>query len=139
VKHEKIWLTLNCNKKNGPPGPGPGSRAQINIVQEAFGKHDLFEHAAASARFPRSARFSQVSPVQRALRALCTGVLGAHLGEGPPGDARSARLPSPPLRAPEIYATWSKFQHSQKMRPPLNYNTTKFQLSVTTCISIAEL
>jgi hypothetical protein len=25
------------------------------------------------------------------------GVLGAHLGEGPPGDARSARLPSPPL------------------------------------------
>jgi hypothetical protein len=36
--------------------------------------------------------------------------------------------------APEIYATWSKFQHSQKMRPPLIYKTTKFQFSVTTCI-----
>ena len=38
------------------------------------------------------------------------------------------------LCAPEIYATCSKFQHSQKMRPPLNYKTTKFQFSVTTCI-----
>jgi hypothetical protein len=41
--------------------------------------------------------------------------------------------------ASEIYATWSKFQHSQKMRPPLNYKTTKFQISVTTRIRIAEL
>jgi hypothetical protein len=41
--------------------------------------------------------------------------------------------------APEIYATWSKFQHSQKMRPPLIYKTTKFQFSVTTCIWKAEL
>jgi hypothetical protein len=38
------------------------------------------------------------------------------------------------LCAPEINATWSKFEHSQKMRPPLNYKTTKFQFSVTTCI-----
>jgi hypothetical protein len=39
----------------------------------------------------------------------------------------------------EIYATWSKFQHSQKMRPPLNCKAPKFQISVTTRIRIAEL
>jgi hypothetical protein len=42
------------------------------------------------------------------------------------------------ISAPEIYATWSQFQHSQKMRPPLNYKTTKFQISVTTRIWITQ-
>jgi hypothetical protein len=51
-----MWLKLDCNKKNGPPGPGPGSRAQINIVPEAFGKHDLLEHAAARLRASRAPR-----------------------------------------------------------------------------------
>jgi hypothetical protein len=42
------------------------------------------------------------------------------------------------ISAPEIYATWSKFQHSQKMRPPLNYKPTKFQISIVTRVWIAE-
>jgi Glycosyl hydrolase family 20, catalytic domain len=85
-----MWLTLDCSKKNGPPGPGPGLRAQINILPEAFGKPDLLEHAGASARFPRSARFSRLSPVQRALRALLWAFWG-------PTWARAHRaMPDPP-------------------------------------------
>jgi hypothetical protein len=85
-----MWLTLDCSKKNGSPGPGPGSRAQINILPEAFGKPDLLEHAAASARFPRYARLSRLSPVQRALRALLWAFWG-------PTWARAHRaMPDPP-------------------------------------------
>jgi hypothetical protein len=35
--------------------------------------------------------------------------------------------------------TWSKYQHSQKMRPPFNYKYNKFQISVTIRICKAEI
>jgi hypothetical protein len=67
-----MWLrlTLDCSMKIEPPGPG--SRAQINIVPEAFGKHDLLEHAAASARFRAPRVLADYRPCKGpwALRAL---------------------------------------------------------------------
>jgi len=38
-----------------------------------------------------------------------------------------------------IYATWSKFQHIQKMHPLLKYKTIKFQISATTHIETARI
>jgi hypothetical protein len=96
-----MWLTLDCNKKNGPPGPGAGSRAQINIVPEAFGKHDLLEHAAASARFPRSARFSRLSPIKGPCGPFC-GRFGGPLGRGPTVRCPIRPMASPPLGQGEM-------------------------------------